>query len=159
MKKLKIKSSISRGGYKPKSDDEARKLVVEFILGTIGVDPTLISQSMLLNMTNYNWLTSVADTSKATQNTQSILHKTVKDLNGFCRLHKIPLGLLIMPHTSASDFTGDEVVAIPWEHVKKNPQSQSAINSIFETVIADGYPQFVTDAKTLHVDVEGSDVL
>lgn len=157
MKKTMLKVAISRGGYRPASTDEAKKLVVEFILGTIGVDPTLISQSMLLNMTNYNWLTSVVDTSKATQNNQSILHKTVKDLNGFCRLHKIPLGLLIMPHTSASDYTGDEVVAIPWEHVKKNPQSQSAINSLFDTVTADGYPQFVTDAKTF--DAEGSDVL
>lgn len=157
MKKNMLKVSISRGGYKPSSPEEAKKLVAEFILGTIGVDPTIVSQHMLLNITNYNWLTSIADTSKATGTNQSILHKTVKDINGFCRIHQIPLGLLIMPHTSASDYTGDEVVAIPWNHVKKNPTSQSAIKSLFDTVTADGYPQFVTDAKT--IDVEGSDVL
>ena len=60
-----------------------------------------------------------------------------------------------MPHTSASDYSGDEVVAIPWEHVQKNALSQSAIESLFQTVEADGYPQFVTDAKT----VEGYNVL
>lgn len=159
MKKLKIKSAISRGGYKPKSDDEARKLVVEFILGTIGTAPTVLSQTLVLNVANYNWLTSIPDTAKPTQSNQSVLHKTVKELNEFCRLNKFPLGLLIMPHTSSSDYSGDEVIAIPWKHVAANSQSQSAVNSIFETVIADGYPQFVADAKTLHVDVEGSDVL
>lgn len=153
MRKQKV--SISRGGYKPSSQEEAKKLIAEFILGTIGVDPTIISQQMLLNIANYNYLTSIADTGKATTANQLSLHKTVKELNGFCRSHKIPLGLLIMPHTSTSDFSGDEVVAIPWEHVQKNPLSQSAVNSLFETVDADGFPQFVTDAKT----VEGYNVL
>lgn len=153
MKKSKVR--ISRGGYRPSSPEEAQKLVAEFILGTIGVNPTVISQQMLLNVANYNYLTSIPDTGKATQANQSALHKTVKELNAFCRLHKIQLGLLIMPHTSASDYVGDEVVAIPWEHVQKNALSQSAITSLFETVEADGYPQFVTDAKT----VEGYNVL
>ena len=156
MKKSKLlKVAISRGGYRPASQEEALKLTVEFILGTIGVDPTVISQQMLLNVTNYNYLTSVVDTGKATEATNNLLHKTVKELNGFCKTHKIALGLLIMPHTSASDFAGDEVIAIPWEHVYKNPQSQAAINSLFETVNADGFPQFVADAKT----VEGYNVL
>ncbi|AWY08583.1 hypothetical protein HOT49_gp328 [Erwinia phage vB_EamM_Alexandra] len=153
MKKSKV--VISRGGYRPSSHEEAQKLVAEFILGTIGVDPTVISQQMLLNIANYNYLTSIADTGKANVANQNALHKTVKELNAFCRMHKISLGLLIMPHTSASDYSGDEVVAIPWEHVRKNPLSQSAINSLFQTVEADGYPQFVTDAKT----VEGYNVL
>lgn len=153
MKKAKV--VISRGGYKPSSQEEAQKLIAEFILGTIGVDPTVISQQMLLNIANYNYLTSIADTGKATEANQKTLHKTVKELNAFCRLHKISLGLLIMPHTSASDYAGDEVVAIPWEHVQKNALSQSAIDSLFKTVEADGYPQFVTDAKT----VEGYNVL
>ncbi len=149
------KVSISRGGYKPSSQEEAKKLVVEFILGTIGVDPTLISQQMLLNVTNYNYLTSIADTGKDTQANQEILHKTVKELNEFCRGHKISLGMLIMPHTSSSDYAGDGVIAIPWEHVIQNPLSRSAIESLFETVKQDGYPQFVADAKT----IEGYDVL
>ena len=153
MKKSKV--VISRGGYRPSSPEEAQKLVAEFILGTIGVNPTVISQQMLLNVANYNYLTSIADTGKANQANQNALHKTVKELNAFCRLHKIPLGLLIMPHTSASDYAGDEVVAIPWEHVRTNALSQSAIDSLFEVVVADGYPQFVTDAKT----VEGYNVL
>ncbi len=157
MTKKLPKVTISRGGYRPSDSEEAKKLSAEFILGTIGIDPTIISQQMLLNITNYTYLTSVPDTSKANAAIQNILHKTVKHINGFCRNHKIPLGLLIMPHTSASDYSGDEVVAIPWDHVKKNPQSQSAVNSLFDTVTADGYPQFVTDARTL--DVEGSDVL
>lgn len=153
MKKTKV--AISRGGYRPSSQEEAQKLIAEFILGTIGVDPTVISQQMLLNIANYNYLTSIADTGKANAANQAALHKTVKELNAFCRLHKIQLGLLIMPHTSASDYSGDEVVAIPWEHVQKNALSQSAIESLFQTVEADGYPQFVTDAKT----VEGYNVL
>ncbi|QZE56520.1 hypothetical protein pEaSNUABM40_00325 [Erwinia phage pEa_SNUABM_40] len=153
MKKAKV--VISRGGYRPSSQEESQKLVAEFLLGNIGINPTVISQQMLLNIANYNYLTSIVDTGKATQANQSTLHKTVKELNAFCRSHKIPLGLLIMPHTSTSDYAGDEVVAIPWEHVRSNTLSQSAIESLFETVEADGYPQFVTDAKT----VEGYNVL
>ncbi|UAW96815.1 hypothetical protein pEaSNUABM22_00328 [Erwinia phage pEa_SNUABM_22] len=147
MKKAKV--VISRGGYRPASHEEAQKLVVEMLLASIGVDPTILSQQMLLNVANYNFLTSIADTGKANNANQTTLHKTVKELNAFCRLHKIPLGLLIMPHTSASDYAGDEVVAIPWEHVLKNTLSQNAVNSLFQTVEADGYPQFVTDAKTV----------
>lgn len=151
----KSKVVISRGQYRPVSPEEAKKLVVEMLLASIGVDPTILSQQMLLNIANYNYLTSIVDTGKANAANQTVLHKTVKELNAFCRLHKIPLGLLIMPHTSASDYSGDEVVAIPWESVRKNASSQSAINSLFQTVEADGYPQFVTDAKT----VEDYDVL
>ncbi|QZE60237.1 hypothetical protein pEaSNUABM35_00320 [Erwinia phage pEa_SNUABM_35] len=147
MKKSKV--VISRGGYRPVSPEEAKKLVVEMLLASIGVNPTIMSQQMLLNIANYNYLTSIADTGKANTANQIVLHKTVKELNAFCRLHKIPLGLLIMPHTSASDYSGDEVVAIPWESVRKNAPSQSAVNSLFQTVEADGYPQFVTDAKTV----------
>ncbi|QZE59564.1 hypothetical protein MPK66_gp320 [Erwinia phage pEa_SNUABM_2] len=147
MKKSKV--VISRGGYRPVSAEEAKKLVVEMLLASIGVDPTILSQQMLLNIANYNYLTSIVDTGKANTANQTVLHKTVKELNAFCRLHKIPLGLLIMPHTSASDYSGDEVVAIPWESVRKNASSQSAVNSLFQTVEADGYPQFVTDAKTV----------
>lgn len=155
MKSKMTKVAISRGQYKPSSTEEAKKLIVEFILGAIGINVTVISQQMLLNIANYNHLTSIPDTGRATQANQSALHKTVKDLNGFCRTHKIQLGLLIMPHTSASDYAGDEVVAIPWAHVQKSPTMQSAVNSLFETVTTDGYPQFVADAKT----VEGNDVL
>ncbi|QYW03284.1 hypothetical protein pEaSNUABM14_00325 [Erwinia phage pEa_SNUABM_14] len=150
MKKLKaVKVKISRGGYKPSSKEEAKKLVAEFLLGTIGISPTQVSQQLLLNITNYNYLTSVAYSGRSTDYSQAAAHKTVKELNEFCRKHKIQLGLLIMPHTSASEYDGDVIVAIPWEHVKNNPQIQSAVNSLFESVEADGYPQYVTDAKTV----------
>lgn len=152
---MKRKSGIARGGYKPSSPEEAKKLTAEFILGTIGADPTVISQQMLLNIANYNYLISVLATGKDTPDNQALLHKTVKELNEFCRINKEPLGLLIMPHTSISDYSGDEVVAIPWTHVIDNPLSRTAINSLFETVISDGYSQFVEDAKT----VEGYNVL
>lgn len=158
MSKKHQRVTISRG-VRPASEDDARRMIVNLLKGSIGIDPTLISQQMMLNATNYHWLTSIADTSKASETNQKVLHKTVKELNGFCRRNKFPLGLLIMPHTSTSDYSGDEVIAIPWDNVRQNPTSESAVNSLFETVTADGYPHFVDDAKTTDSSVEGSDVL
>ncbi|AQT28785.1 hypothetical protein YOLOSWAG_316 [Erwinia phage vB_EamM_Yoloswag] len=150
------KISISRSSMRPEQRDHKLANVVNFLLGTIGTQATMVSQTMLLNTANYHWLTSVSDTRSDTKENRRVLHKTVKDLNAYCRKNKIPLGLLIMPHTSASDSSGDDVCAIPWTHVKASAAQRSAINSLFALSMNDYGEQFVRDAKT---DSEGSDVL
>ena len=156
MKPSKVK--ISRSPMRPTETDHKLANIANMILGTIGTQVTLMSQTMTLNMANYYWLTNVSDTEQDTPANRQLLHKTVKDVNEYCRTNKIRLGLLIIPHTSASDYTGDEVCAIPWAHVVTDPRLRSTVNTLFERVEADGDDghKFVRDAKT---DTEGGNVL
>jgi len=156
MKPSKVK--ISRSPMRPEETRHKVANVANMILGTIGTQVTLMSQTMMLNMANYHWLTNVTDTEQDTPANKQLLHKTVKDVNEYCRTNKIRLGLLIIPHTSASDYASDEVCAIPWEHVCKDARLRQTVKSLFERVEADSDDgrKFVRDAKT---DAEGGNVL
>lgn len=152
------KVSISRSPMRPQELNHKLANVANMILGTVGTQVTLMSQTIMLNMTNYHWLTNVTDTERDTPANKQLLHKTVKDVNEYCRTNKIRLGLLIIPHTSASEYVSDEVCAIPWAHVEKEPRLRSTVKTLFERVEADGDDglKFVRDAKT---DTEVGDVL
>ncbi|QQO90475.1 hypothetical protein pEaSNUABM5_00333 [Erwinia phage pEa_SNUABM_5] len=156
MKPSKVK--ISRSPMRPEEVNHKLANIANMILGTIGTQVTLMSQTMTLNMANYHWLTNVTDTEQDTPANKQLLHKTVKDVNEYCRTNKIRLGLLIIPHTSASDYASDEVCAIPWAHVCTDARLRQTVKSLFERVEADNEDghKFVRDAKT---DAEGGNVL
>lgn len=151
-------SKISRSPVKPIERDHKIANVANMLLGSIGNDMTLISQAMLLNITNYQWLTDIPNTNKNSVDNISVLHKTVKDINEYCRRRSVGLGLLIIPHTSASEYESDEVCAIPWQVVRADPKLMSGVTSLFDRVIQDSThgESYVKDAKTFK---EGSDVL
>ena len=157
MKKPK-KVSISRSPMRPQETQHKIANIANMILGTTGVQMTLMSQTLVLNMANYHWLTNVVDTERDTVENRALMRKTVKDVNEYCRTNKIRLGLLIIPHTSASEYPSDEVCAIPWQHVERDARMSSAIQALFDRVEADSEEgrRLVLDAKT---EAEGGDVL
>lgn len=158
MKKPK-KVQISRSPMRPEETNHKLANVANMILGSIGTQVTLMSQTLVLNMSNYCWLTSVTNTEQDTPANKKLLHKTVKDVNEYCRTNKIRLGLLIIPHTTASEFTSDEVCAIPWSQIEKDARLSHTVKTLFEQVEADSAEgtKFVRDAKT--DEAEGGNVL
>lgn len=152
------KHSISRSAMRPQEKNHKLANIANMVLAAIGSNVTLMSQTMVLNTANYHWLTSVPDTNADTPENRQLLHKTVKEVNEYCRTNKIRLGLLIIPHTSVSEFDSDEVCAIPWAQVEKDPMLRRTVDALFEQIEADGVEgaKYVRDAKT---DVEGGNVL
>lgn len=143
------KSNISRSSNRPPQRDDQLAQVAATISASAGPNPTLISQLMFFNITNYWWLTSInnLETVKPSQQLDETMIRLVRQVNRHCRDTDNSLRLLILPHTSTSEFGGDEIVVIPWASVAQSATAQEAVNDIMARVTEDGYDEYVIDAK------------
>lgn len=136
---------ISRSKVRPPTEENQLQQLAHFFLGTIGQNLTIVSQLVLFNAANFWYLTS-NETPEVQSPANSALLKTITmKLNKFCKENKIPLSVLIIPHSATSSFDGDEVVALPWEHLH-TPEAIETVTSLFEMVSSAGFQDLVDDA-------------
>ncbi|WOL24565.1 hypothetical protein fHeYen902_219 [Yersinia phage fHe-Yen9-02] len=138
---------IPKYAPKPVAREQSLNMVCQVFIASCGKDATLISQLFFLNTTNYYWLSDI-DPKDNRQVANETMIRLVREVNKYCRQSKIPLGLLIIPHTSASGFDGDEIVVIPWRAISNNAIAMESVKSLMERVKAEGYEEYVVDAMT-----------